>query len=182
MGNPANVPIDVGALYVAALGTTEPTGNTSAQPGPLAGFRPIGYTNKGTTATPYKPTVSPIFVEEEVYAIRQVVSQVDSMVDFTMAEITRANLALAINAGANAVNDTTPLQPVTPGAELNVMILWDSIITGARWLYRSGIQAAAVAINRNKAPANSLMTVSFALVKPLGVQPWEVWPGPTGLI
>lgn len=182
MGNPNNVVIDVGILYVAPIGTTEPTGNTVAQPGPIAGFRAVGYTNKGSTQTPYKPTISPVYVEEELFPVRQVTSLVEGMVDFVMSESNRTNLALAVNAGANAVNDTTALEPVTPGSELNVMLIWDSLSSGARWLYRQALQGAAVALNRNKAPNNTLINVSFMLMKPLGAQPWKVFPGPTGLV
>jgi hypothetical protein len=182
MGTPGSIELDVGLLYAASLGTTEPTGNTTAQPGPIAGFRAVGYTQAGSILTPYKPTVNPIYVEEEYYPIRQVVSQVDGMVDFVIAEMNRTNLALANNAGANAVNDASSFQPVTPGAELPVILMWESTVIGERWVFRSCIQTAAVAIPRRKAPNMSVIPVSFALIKPAGVQPWICFPSAGALV
>lgn len=182
MGNPANVLLDVGLLYVAPLGTTEPTGNVTTQAGPIAGYRAVGYTDKGSTLTPYKPTITPIYVEEEYYPIRYATTTVEGMVDFVMNEMTRQNLALAINGGANAVNDTSALEPGTPGAELAVMIIWESAVIGERWLFRSCIQTAAVAIPRQKAPNKSAMNATFALQKPAGAQPWKCFPAVGALV
>lgn len=182
MANPANVELDVGILWCAPLGTTEPTANVATQPSPITGFRLVGYTEKGSVLTPYKPTVNPIYVEEEYYPIRQVVSQVDGMVDFNMAEINRQNLAFANNAGANAVNDTSSFQPVVPGTEVGVMLMWESSIIGERWIFRSCIQTAAVAIPRAKAPTMTVIPVSFALIKPASLQPWIVFPSAAALV
>jgi len=141
-----------------------------------------GNTDKGSVLTPYKPSIVPIFVEEEYYPIRYATTQVEGMVDFVMNEMTRQNLALACNAGANAVNDTSAFEPGTPGSELAVMIIWESSVIGERWLFRSCIQIAALAIPRAKAPAKSAMNASFALQKPAGAQPFKVWPSAAFLV
>lgn len=179
MGTPGNVELDVGLLYCAPIGTTEPTGNCTAQAGPIAGFRAVGYTDAGSILTPYKPTIVPVFVEEEYYPIRYSTTSVEGMVDFMMDEMTRANLLLAINSGANGANSTASVEPGTPGSELPVMLIWESPVIGERWLFRSCIQTAAPAISRRKAPNKSSINVSFNLQKPLGAQPWICFPAST---
>lgn len=178
-GDPSKLVLDVGWLWVAPLGTTLPTGNQTAQAGPIAGFRQTGYTEDGTELRPYEPTIVPVPVAEEVYIPRYATTLVEGHVIFAMAESTRSNLALAINAGANAANSTAVLSPVTPGQELSVVLMWEASNSDARWVFPSCYQSGAVAIPRKKAPAKALLAVSFALQKAAGLQPFYCWPATT---
>ncbi len=181
MGVPLNIELDVGALWVAPLGTTEPTANAIAQASPLTGFRAVGYTLAGSKFL-HTPTVVAIEVEEEYEPIRWATQKVEDTLEFNMNEPTRSNLALAMSAGANAVNDTTPFESPSPGTELRVMIMWESAIIGERWLFRQCMQVGPVMLDRRKAPNRTELPVKFQLEKPLNVRPFKCWPSPVGSV
>jgi len=173
--NPANVLLDVGYLWCAPVGTAEPTGNVSTGASPLTGYRGVGYTDNGSKFT-FTPSFQPIYVEEELFPIRWSPDKAEASLEFAMDEMTRSNLALSLNIGANAVNDASALEPATLGSELRVMLIWDSTVTGQRWLFRQCLQVGPIAIDRKKAPNKSMMPVKFQLEKPAGAQPFKVWP------
>lgn len=174
-GIASNIVLDVGQLWVAPIGTPEPTGNVVTAAMPLVGYRAIGYSTAGSKFI-WTPTFSPIEVEEEFYPIRWAMSKIEAAVEFVVDEMTRANLALAMNAGANAVNDTSLFEPPTPGAEQRIMLVWDSPVIGERWLFRQCIQVGSIDIERRKAPNRSSMAMKFQLEKPSGIAPFRVWP------
>jgi hypothetical protein len=178
---PGNVLLDAGYLWVAPVGTAEPTGNVSTGASPLTGYREAGYTENGSTFT-FTPSFQPIYVEEELLPIRWAPDKQEASVEFMLAEMTRRNLALAMNLGANASNAAALLQPPAPGAEIRVMLIWDSATTGMRWLFRQCIQVNAVAVGRHKAPNKSTMPVKFQLEKPAGLFPFDVWPTAGGVV
>lgn len=170
MGDSANVTMGPGTIYVAPLGTTEPASATATLD---AAFRQVGYTEEGSTFN-FETTAEDIFVAEEFYPVAVKTTRVAANVQFQMAEATRENLALAINAGANAA-ETGTLEPVTPGSEVRVMILVAKE-NGARWLFRRAFQAGNIAMRNAKAPDKTLIPVEFRLEKPTGAEPWKVWP------
>lgn len=174
--DPQNIELDVGRLWAAPAGTTLPTGNTTAQAGPIAGFRQLGFTEDGTTLMPYKPTITPIYVEELYYPARYATEKVEGTVDFVLVEMIRANLMLAVNRGANATNDTTSVGPPAPGQELPIVLMWESTVIGERWVFPSCIQINPLSIERRKAPDKSKLPVSFALQQPAAGDPWVCWP------
>lgn len=182
MGNPAAIELDPGVLYVAPLGTTLPTARPSVQASPFAGFRALGFTENGTTMTPYKPNFAKVNVEELIYPVRYAIQDAEGMIDAMLAEITRTNTALANNLGANAVNDTTTLTPVVPGSELNVVVMWESALLDCRWVFPSCINTAALGMPRRKAPNKALIPVNFMIVQAAGLFPWYCYPSATGQV
>jgi hypothetical protein len=176
-GTATNVLAGPGVLYAAPLGTAEPTDATTALP---AAWRDLGYTEDGNE---FSSTINsePITVAEEVDPIRYDTVSRESSITFAMAEVTRANLALALNIGANAANDATALEPVAPGAEVRVMLIHQSA-NGARHLYRRCFQAGTTSIASRKAPQKKLIAVTFRLEKPTGLQPFKVFPAAGGLL
>lgn len=177
MGNPAAVQLGPGDLFVAVLGTAEPTSATSARD---AAFREVGYTEEGSSFK-YSISSEPVPVAEELDPIRIVTTGRAGSVAFAMAENTRRNLALALNAGANAANDGTTFEPPNPGEELRVMLLLEAA-SGARWLFRQCFQGGEVSLDRRKAPAKTLIGVEFRLEKPAGLAPFKVYPTADGRI
>lgn len=175
-----------GLIYVAPTGTTEPTTASAALP---SAWRPVGYTEEGITIS-YGINNEPIEVAEEFDPLRYETTSREGSVAWSMAEVSRQNLALALNQGAAAAS-TGSLEPPAPGAELRVMIALDTggtsttanasqPTTGARWIFRQAIQAEAIEIGRSKAPDKALIPVNFRLEKPSGSQPFIVFPDANG--
>lgn len=181
-GNSDNIGLGAGRLYVAALGTAEPTDASSALP---SAWRPVGYTEDGTTFTA-DITSDPVEVAEELEPVRWDNSSRRLSVAFSMAEVTRRNLALALSIGAAEANTAEYLEPPTVGSEVAVMLVWDSDETpsaaNSRWLFRQAKPSGSIAIQRNKTPNKALIPVTFNLEKPSGLQPFRVYPDSAGRV
>lgn len=182
-GTPSAVAIGPGRLWIAVLGTTEPSDGSTALP---SAWKAIGYTDTGHAFTT-EITTEAVEVAEEIDPIRYVNTKRASSIQFSMAEATRRNLARALNVGAYEVNDGTAFEPPTPGTEVRTMIVWDSAdsagATNARWLFRQCYQSDAIEIAHRKAPEKALIPVRFNLEKPDSLAPYKVWPvTATGLV
>jgi hypothetical protein len=176
MGTGTNVLLGMGTVYVAAIGTTEPVSASAS----VSSFRDVGYTDGGAVFS-YELTSEKIEVDQEFDPIRWETTARNASIAFPMAEATRQNLALALNAGAAAANDATSFEPPDPGDEVRVMIVFDPD-DGGRWIFRQCIQAGNLEIARRKAPAKALLPVTFRLEKPAGAAPFRVYPTFAGLI
>lgn len=183
-GTTSNVHLGPGRLYVATLGTTEPTSATAVLG---SAFNPVGYTEQGS-AFSTNLTNSEVDVEEEVDPILYVLSKRANTLAVTLAETTRRNLALAVGGGAGAVNDATTFEPPDPGTEVGVMIVWDSTLadtpasTNVRWLFRQCKGGGTIAIPRRKAPNKATIAVTFNLEKPSSSAPYKVFPNANGAV
>jgi hypothetical protein len=172
-----------GTLYVAPLGTTEPTTITGAWP---AGWVLVGYTDKGNDFD-WAPSFQPIEVDEELFPVRNVPNGYKATLGFSMAEWTGQNLGIAINAGIGSGLDSSATgtnadgsvwyEPPTPGAEVRIMIGWDALPKGAttestvyqgfgRWLYRQCVNTTGVKITHQKGANKAMFAVSFELELP----------------
>lgn len=188
-GNSDNIPLGVGRLYVAPLGTAEPTSASAAMP---SAWRAVGYTEDGS-AFSTSATNEPIEVAEEVDPVLYALARRDNTLAFTMVEITRQNLALALgdaanaSAGAFAANDGTALEPPTAGSETAVMIVWDSEDDATngenrRWLFRQCKPGGTIELPRRKAPSKATIAVTFNLEVPAGLKPWKAFPNADGVV
>lgn len=185
-GNANDVKLGPGRLWVAAIGTSEPASGSAVLP---SAWRSVGYTEEGNVFTT-EITTEPVEVAEELDPIRYENTRRASSVQFQMAEMSRENLALALNAGAAAANDAQAFEPPDLGTEVRCMIVWDSNESATdgldggnvRWLYRQCYQVEAIETSRAKAPAKSLIPVRFQLEKPTGLAPYKVFPNALGQI
>lgn len=169
--------LGAGTLYVAPIGTTEPTSASATLP---SAWREVGYTDDGT-AFGFTYTNEPIEVEEEFYPVKYATTSVELAVGFAMKQTSRRNLALALNAGADAASDGTSFEPPDPGDEVRVMLVYDTE-DGARWIFRKVFQGGTVNMARKKAPDASLIPVEFRVEKPTGLAPFKVFPTAAGLV
>lgn len=185
--NPNNVKIGAGTLYAAPLGTAEPAAVTGAWP---AGWSALGYTDQGSSFA-FGPTVAAVAVEEEFWPIEQAIVSYSGKFSFVLAETTRQNLALALNAGIGsatvaATQGTNPdgsqwQEPPAPGADVRVMLGWDSINLGgtaaldpySRLIVRKCLQVGMVTTTHRKGNNKTMFACEFALEKPIGVQPFR---------
>lgn len=177
----APVNVGPGILFVAPLGTTAPLGihggpDATQTPGTNgvafgAGWVPLGYTVNGSEFD-YTPTVSGIAVAESLTDLKQAITKVVQMIKFEMAEVTAANVQLALNAGAGLI--TTPVSPIihtqitlaTPGLEPRVMLGWDRADGLERMIFYQVLQTGALKVSRQKAPNLSSLPVEFTLEVP----------------
>lgn len=181
-----NVKTGPGLIYVAPVGTTEPTTASAALP---SAWRPIGYTEDGVTIN-YGITNEPVEVAEEFDPLRYETTAREGSVAFSMAEVSRRNLLLVLNKGVDDAT-TGSIEPPAPGSEVRVMLALDSAgssaspntapgSTNARWVWRQCIQAEAIEMQRAKAPGKALIPATFRLEKPSSLQPFIVFPDING--
>jgi len=175
------VDIDVGTLYVAPLGTAEPTSATSVLD---AAWREVGYTEDGSKFSS-QLTTAEVEVAELLDPVSVQSTKRVSKLTFTMAQMSRRNLLLALNQGADGANNTTTVEPVELASEVRVMLLWESAQSGAdqrRILGRRGYNTGSFEIANAKSPQKRLMAVEFTLEKPTGEAAFAFFPSTTGEI
>ena len=89
-----------GTLYVAPLGTTLPTLDSTPGEYPVvwpAGWVQVGYTDDGIDMV-YTPTVKDITVDEEMSPVAKLLTEEKMSIEAKLAEATLANLNRAISA------------------------------------------------------------------------------------
>jgi hypothetical protein len=171
-----------GTLYVAPLGTVEPSTITGA----WSGWTAIGYTDKGNIRS-WKPSFAEVTVDEELFPIRNVPDKYAGTVKFAFAERTAQNFQLALNSGIGSSLDaastglnadgSTWVEPPTPGAEVRIMIGWDALPKGAtsaayfdqgfgRTIYRQCINTEGVEETHQKGAVKAMFEVTFTIEVP----------------
>lgn len=166
----------VGLLYVAPIGTTEPTDASGTLD---TAWREVGYTEAGATITT-ETTYEAIEVAEELEPIRYEPTARTTTLAFEMAQATAKNLGLALNKGANVSDTIASLGPPALGADVSVMLCLNTE-QGARWLFYSGKNSGALEIQRVK-NGKTLIPASFNIEKVTGKDHFTVFPGPNGFV
>jgi len=174
MGNPTKVKVGAGLLYIAPVGTTEPTDLTTPWATVNAAWLPIGYTDTGHEFAS-QPAFEAIDVAEELSPIRYEQSNTNETVTFAAAEMTKDNLTRAFNGGTVTTISGTVVrfEPPAIGSATRAMIGWNSDDGTERWIFRKCVQAGNVQIARRKSPAKALVAMEFRLeVVGGGVRAW----------
>lgn len=174
MGTPAAVKVGPGLIYVAPIGTTEPTNGTATLP---SAWLPVGYTEEGHTFTP-ETTLENVEVAEELDPVKVVATKRESMFEFSCAEFTVTNLAIAYNGGTigSPANGLVDIEPPDLGDEARLMVMWQSDELDSALLLRRVVSAGAIAQQRKKAPDKVLIPIQFRLEIPTdGATPWKHW-------
>lgn len=167
-GTAANVILGPGRLYMAPLGTTEPTSASATLPS--ANWIALGYTEDGTDLT-IERTNDKIMVAEELYPVRVVNSETMVQLKTRLAEPTLANLNAALGGGSAGVNSASSLE--IPVGLTGIMLVHDSeesptSATNRRIVFREVYPAGSVAINFKKSPDKTLIDVTWDCVLPSG--------------
>lgn len=169
-GAPGALQFGPGTLFIAPLGTTEPTDLTTAL---VAGWVSLGYTEEGSQFS-YAVATSPVAVAEEYDPLRVLTTGRTLRVEFALSEVTATNLKRALNGGTlTTAAGVSTFDPPAPGTETRTMLLWQSDDVTERWIYRQCFQDAGTTLARRKAPTNATIPMGFALEKPTGVQPFR---------
>jgi hypothetical protein len=160
MGTPSEVVVGPGLLYVAPIGTAEPTTGSGALP---SAWTPIGYTDDGTTFS-YGTTFEDIDVAEELDPIRKVATKRQVSLKCAMAQVSAQTLSIAANGGTIGSPTTgfVTFDPPELGQEAAVMVAWDSDDHQERILIRKAIQVGAVDEARKKAPNKAMIPIELA--------------------
>ncbi len=156
-----------GKLYIAPLGTTEPTTEVAAWP---AGWVALGYTDEGS-AFNYEISTDNVEVAEELDVLARVTTGRDASVEFSLAEITKRNLTIAFNGGVvTADGEDWTFEPPDIGSEVRVMLGWDAYPAVAsndlRIIFRQCLQGGSLGLENRKGSAKSTISMNFQLEKP----------------
>lgn len=169
-GNPSNLTLGAGTLYVAPLSSTEPTDLATAWP---VAWTALGYTQDGSSYK-YDLKVEQIKVAEELDPVLYVSTERTISVSTALAEITAANLKRAMNGGTITTGSgIVTFDPPAIGSEVRIMLGWQSVDGLERWVFRKVIQMGSVQIDRKKAPNYASIPVEFACEVVAGVQPFK---------
>lgn len=176
-------PVGPGLLYVAAIGTTEPTTSADLAAASLpSAWREVGYTEDGSVWK-YETKSEDIEVAEELDPISSAITARTGSLEFKMKQATRRNLALAINSGAASANDGTTLEPPDPSGMVRVMLLHvsndENAVRGI--LFRQCFNTGGLEVDWSKAPKTPLLPVMFKLEKPTSKKPWIAFPNASGV-
>lgn len=175
MGSPAAVKLGPGHLWVAPIGTTEPSNVSGTLPS--ANWVDLGYTEAGSEIG-FAMTFEDVNVAEELDPILTTATARVTSIKFALAQLTARNLSVAFNGGTidTPSGGSVTFEPPDLGEEERLMIVWDSDDAEERWLFRKCVQVGSVTIARAKAPAKATVPCEFKAEKPTnGSTPFKVW-------
>jgi hypothetical protein len=166
MGNPKAVRVGPGRLFIAPLGTAEPTNLSSDW---NAAFVPVGYTDEGSSFT-FDQTFEDVNVAEEYDPVDTLQTARSISINFAAAEVTASNLQKAFNGGdVETAAGIVTFEPPEAGDYTPVMVGWESDDGLERWVFRRCVQVGSVEIARRKAPDKATIPMQFRATKPEGV-------------
>jgi hypothetical protein len=165
-GNASALGLGPGYLYIAPIGTPEPTDLVTAWASVSASWVSVGYTEDGNELN-YNPSTSPVDVAEELDHLQVVTTGRDSTVRFAMSQITATNLKIAFNGGVltTAAGQVT-FEPPDLGTEVRTMLGFEAEDHTERWVYRQCFQTGTITIGRHKGANNANIAAEFSLEKP----------------
>lgn len=175
----AAVKIGPGLIYVAPIGTAEPTSGSAALP---SAWVAIGYTESGHTFTS-ETTVAPVEVAEVLPPILYSATTRATKLECQLAEINAQNFAVAFNGGTigSPAGGQVTFEPPSLGQEQRLMLMWQSDDGQEALLLRKVLCSGAVAIARQKAPNKALIPVTFQCELPTNGDPEYQWWEPSAL-
>lgn len=165
-GTPGALALGPGQLFIAALGTTEPTDLTTAWSAVSANWVMLGYTDSASEFH-YTPSTEDVEVAEELDPISTQTTGRVSTISFALAQLTATNLKRAMNGGTiTGGAGIVTFEPPDLGTEIRVMLGFESEDSQERWVYRQCYQQGDITITRGKGAAKALISAEFKLEKP----------------
>lgn len=183
---------DPGFLWLAPLGTAEPTNTVTASVFsdaiPVA-WLPLGATTEGSEFR-YSTTVEPVRVAEFFDPIKYATTERGGSMAFNLASWSLSNYRRALNGGVAALTPTgaagselTTLEPPAPGTEVRSMLLWESTDSTVRILLRQCMQGGEITSAFKKAPDLAAIPCVFNMEVPSsGAKPWAMWGAGTSRV
>lgn len=172
--DPTAVSVGAGLVYVAPIGTAEPTSAAGFLP---VGFQEVGYTKSGSQLK-HSVVSTPVEVPWE-YEPTMLLT-VSRTVTFTveLAQTSINNLLLALNNGS--VTNQSSISAPLPGNEVRFMLAL-AASDGSLWLFRQCINQGDLTIKFAKAPDYTTLPCEFALEKPVGAPAFSIFPSTTSI-
>jgi hypothetical protein len=165
MGNPLAVRVGPGVLYIAPVGTAEPTDLTAAWD---AAWIPVGYTDEGSEFV-FDQTFEDIEVAEELEPVNVIQTARQTTVNFAAAELTATNMQRALNGGAiTTALGVVTFEPPSVGSFTDVMLGWEADDGLERWVFRRCRNTGSVNIPRRKGTDKAIVPMAFRALKPPG--------------
>lgn len=173
-GTPGALALGPGYLYLAPIGTTEPTDLVATWAAVSAAWTLLGFTDTGSTFN-YQLNTSQVLVAETLDPISNAPDSRDMSVQFSMAEITATHLKYAFNGGTiTTASGCVYFEPPDLGTEVRVMLGFQSEDGTERWIYRQCFNNGQVALPRQKGSAKAVIPVQFLLELPAnGLRPFR---------
>jgi hypothetical protein len=166
-GVPGALSLGPGQLYIAALGTTEPTDLTTAWAAVSANWVMLGYTDAASEFR-YQPATEDVDVAEELDPISTQTTGRTSTISFSLAQNTATNLKRAMNGGTiTAGGGIVTFEPPDLGTEIRTMLGFESEDSQERWVFRQCYQQGDITLTRGKGAAKVLIPCEFRLEKPV---------------
>lgn len=170
------IQVGPGRLYIAPIGTTEPTTLTGALD---SAWIDLGYTDEGSEFTLGIETEN-VEVAEELEPIRQETTARTIELTFALAQMTAANLQYVFNGGTIASDGAGHYEFTFPelGSEDYQMLLWQDNTAPSnkqRWLFRKVRNGGDVAIAHRRGAEKQTLPVTFSGFKPTGEDAVSVW-------
>jgi hypothetical protein len=177
---------DPGMLWIAPLGSTEPTNTVVGgvfTDDPAVAWIPLGATTDGSTFS-YQTNVEAVRVAEFFDPIKYATTERSGNIAFNLASFTLSNYQRALNGGIAALTATSgtgatslfKFEPPEPGAEVRAMIMWESTDRTLRLVARQTIQGGSVDTAFKKAPDIAAIPCTFNLEVPAGgLKPFTFW-------
>src|SRR5574343_152634 len=163
-----------GYLYIAALGTTEPSSTvggsifTDSWP---AGWTWLGATDEGSTFN-YELKADPVMAAEYFDPLSYETDSRTASVEFTLLSITATNATRSLNVGTITVTGTgattkSVYVPPDGGSEVRQMLGWESRDLTERYVWRQCFQTGKLAIKRGRgAGGKATIPLSFNVEVP----------------
>lgn len=167
-GTPAALALGVGYIYIADLGTTEPTDLATAWTAVSANWKSLGYTKEGSEFK-YSLATDTVEVAEELDPVSTQTTGRTSTLTFALAEMTATNLMRALNATTASITagaGIATFEPPDLGTEVRRMLGFESEDHQERWVFRQCFQTGDTTITRRKGKDNATISVEFTLEKP----------------
>jgi hypothetical protein len=168
-GTASNIPLGPGTLYVAPVGSAEPTTLAAAWP---AAWQQIGYTKDGHTFSS-EVTRDDVIVAESVTPVASNISARVDKVSFEMAEVTARNMTIAQAGGTVATSDgVTRYDPPTGNSQTPLAFGFESEDGAERFVWRNAVQSGTVTTARKKGADYATLPVELTCYAVSGQTPW----------
>ena len=180
-----NVLTDPGFLWIAPLGTADPTNTVTTgkfSDSVAAAWIPLGATTEGSTFS-YSTSVEPIRAAELFDPVKYVTTERGGSIAFTLMNWTLSNYRRAMNGGIAALTPTgtsgsefTTLTPPTPGNEVRAMILWESTDATIRIRLKQCLQGGEISTAFQSGANPAAIPCTFNMEIPAGAsEPFDIW-------
>jgi len=171
VGNVESLSLGPGVLYVAPVGSSEPSDLSTAWP---AAWKLIGYTDEGSSLD-FEAKYEDVEVAEEVEPVKTVLSSRSASLSFAMAEVTARNLSIAMNGGTiTTAAGVTTFTPPDPSAQRELALGFESDDGQERWIFRKTKQSGKTSLKRRKGADKTTIPVEMKVLKPTGTDAWKV--------